>query len=153
VRVFAQGRPSSGEVWCEVVKSSTAAGRARNASTRNAKPPTFSPRSLPARCPVVVSAAHPASRQERHRTGSRPLAFCLAALPGCVACICLLFARLFACPFRPLRLTGLVLGKSLNYGILPDPNPNPAFTRIRANPDPDPCTLGFILDHLAFATK
>jgi hypothetical protein len=39
-----------------------------------------------------------------------------------------------------------VLGKSLNIGILSDPNPNPAFNRIRANPDPDPGSLGFVLD-------
>jgi hypothetical protein len=38
----------------------------------------------------------------------------------------------------------LVLGKSLHFGILPDPNPNPAFNRIRANPDLDPGSLGFI---------
>jgi hypothetical protein len=40
--------------------------------------------------------------------------------------------------------SSVVLGKSLNYGILPDPNPNPAFNRIRVNTDPDPDTLGFV---------
>jgi hypothetical protein len=41
-----------------------------------------------------------------------------------------------------------VLDKSLNLGILPDPNPNSANNRIRANPDPNldpnPGTLGFV---------
>jgi hypothetical protein len=40
----------------------------------------------------------------------------------------------------------LVLGKSLNFGILLDPNSNLAFNRIRANPDPDPGSLGFVFD-------
>jgi hypothetical protein len=30
----------------------------------------------------------------------------------------------------------LVLGKSLHFGILSDPNPNPAFNRILTNQDP-----------------
>jgi hypothetical protein len=49
----------------------------------------------------------------------------------------------------------LVLGKSLNFGILlnPNPNPNPAFNRIRANPDPDPGSLGFVLDQWGFFTR
>jgi hypothetical protein len=43
-----------------------------------------------------------------------------------------------------------LLGKSLNFWILPDPNP--AFNRIHANPDPDPGPLGFVLDRLGFVT-
>lgn len=46
-----------------------------------------------------------------------------------------------------------MLDKSLNFGVLPDPNPNPAFNRIRMNPDPDPGTYGFVLDHMGFVTE
>jgi hypothetical protein len=46
----------------------------------------------------------------------------------------------------------VVLGKSLNFGILPDTNPNLAFNWIHENLDPDPGTLEFVLDHLGFVT-
>jgi hypothetical protein len=44
----------------------------------------------------------------------------------------------------------LVLCKSLNFDIWPDPNQNPAFNRIHANPDPG--SMGFVSDHLGFIT-
>jgi hypothetical protein len=47
-------------------------------------------------------------------------------------------------------VTPYVLGKSLSYGILPDPNLNPAINRIRANLDPDPGSLGFVIDPRGF---
>jgi hypothetical protein len=47
---------------------------------------------------------------------------------------------------NPASHTELVMGKSLNCGILQDPNPS--FNRIHENLG----SLGFVLDHMGFAT-